>query len=89
MESNSEQIQRIVNYETLMEQAEALLRSLGMTQVRVRRHGRIARIEMLPEEISILLAERTNISAQLKSLGYSYVTLDLQGYRTGSLNEAL
>ena len=73
----------------MTDRAEALLRSLGMTQVRVRMHGRIARIEVLPEEISILLAERTNISAQLKALGYSYVTLDLQGYRTGSLNEAL
>jgi len=70
---------------------EKLLRSLGLTQCRLRHHGTIARIEAPPEEFSILLdsGRRGRLVAGIKDLGYTYVTLDLQGYRTGSLNEVM
>jgi len=72
-------------------EAETFLRDLGVRQVRVRHHGDTARIEAPPDKIPLLAAEdaRTRIVARLKELGYTYVTLDLQGYRTGSMNEAL
>ena len=71
--------------------AEEIVRKLGFTQVRVRHHGDIARIEVRPEEFGRLLTTpaRAKIINGLKRLGYAYVTLDLEGYRTGSLNEAL
>lgn len=71
--------------------AETFLRSLGFSQVRVRHHGAVARIEVPPEEISGICetSMRQRISRELKRLGYSYVSLDLEGYRTGSLNEIL
>ncbi|MFZ2054342.1 MAG: ATP-dependent sacrificial sulfur transferase LarE [Candidatus Aminicenantales bacterium] len=72
-------------------QAEELLRSLGLTQVRVRHHGDIGRLEVNPEEFPLLLkpTSRQKLIAGLKKAGYTYVTLDLEGYRTGSLNEPL
>lgn len=69
--------------------AEDYLFSLGFWQVRVRHHDEIARIEILPEEIGRLLEMREEITQKLNSLGFKYVTLDLQGYRTGSMNEVL
>lgn len=71
--------------------AEELLRGLGLTQVRVRHHGDMARLEVRPEEFPMLLkpASRQKLIAGLKKVGYIYVTLDLEGYRTGSLNEPL
>ena len=71
--------------------AEAFLHGLGMRQVRVRHHGNTARIEVPPECISSLAGAdaRKQIVARLKELGYAYVALDLQGYRTGSMNEVL
>jgi uncharacterized protein len=71
--------------------AEDLLRELGFGHVRVRHHGAVARLEVEPAMISRLLkAEvRGKISRGLKKLGYAYVALDLDGYRTGSLNETL
>ncbi len=71
--------------------AEAFLRSLGFRQVRVRHHDKIARIEVAPEELPRLveIEIRDQIQPFLKSLGFLYVTVDLAGYRTGSLNEAL
>lgn len=71
--------------------AEMLLRKLGFTQIRVRHHGETARIEVYPEEFSKILEEsvRKKIIAGFKRYGYLYITLDLAGYRTGSLNEAL
>jgi pyridinium-3,5-biscarboxylic acid mononucleotide sulfurtransferase len=71
--------------------AEDTLRKLGLVQLRVRHHGDIARIEVPVEEIPKLLAGRTRrqIVGRFKKLGYIYVTLDLEGYRTGSLNESL
>jgi len=72
-------------------QAEEFLRGLGLRQVRVRHHGDTARIEVPPEQISLLVgnAVRAQVVARFKELGYTYVTLDLQGYRTGSMNETL
>ena len=72
-------------------QAEAYLRSQGFKQVRVRHHGQIARIEVESEEIERLLDPdfRRTLAVRLKSYGYSYVTVDLEGYRTGSMNETL
>ena len=71
--------------------AEDVLRTLGAGQLRVRHHGPIARIEVAPGDFAKLLAPgvREKILARLKTLGYLYVTLDLAGYRTGSMNEAL
>ena len=69
-----------------VEQSEEFLRGKGFNQLRVRVHGKIARIEVLPEDFPKLLKIREEISARLKELGFDYVTLDLQGYRTGSLN---
>jgi uncharacterized protein len=71
--------------------AEEFLFSLGFTQIRVRHHGNIARIEMLPEDIARFTDKnlREKITKKFHDLGYTYVTLDLTGYRTGSLNELL
>ena len=75
----------------MVDQAEQLLLDMGFHQIRVRIHGNIARIEVLPEEIARLVEEenRTRIAKQLKEYGFDYVTLDLLGYRTGSMNETL
>lgn len=75
-------------------QAEQYLRSLGVRQLRVRHHvlpsgDAIARIETDDAGLAILLEARQQISERLKALGYLYVTVDLAGYRSGSLNEAL
>jgi uncharacterized protein len=71
--------------------AEDQLRALGFRQVRVRHHGETARIEVDRSEFGQLIADEVSgqISAALKRLGYTYVCLDLEGYRTGSLNERL
>lgn len=73
----------------MAERAEAFLLAAGFRQVRVRIHGEIARIEVLPEDFERLLSFRQQIVAELKSIGFRYISLDLTGYRTGSLNEAL
>ena len=75
----------------MIDRAEAFLKSIGFEQVRVRHHEEIARIELDPEDIPRFSVGDiyTRVSAELKSIGYQYVTLDLQGYRTGSLNESL
>jgi uncharacterized protein len=71
--------------------AEDQLRALGFRQVRVRHHGETARIEVDCSDFGRLLADEVpgQISTALKRLGYSYVCLDLEGYRTGSMNERL
>ncbi len=71
--------------------AEKILRELGFKQVRVRSHGDLARIEVESEALPKLASPgtRDHVAAELKKLGFTYVTLDLLGYRTGSLNEAL
>ena len=73
----------------MVEQAEQFLMSLGFRQIRVRIHGMMARIEVLPEAFDQIIAKRDNINKALKSPGFSYITLDLLGYRTGSMNELL
>ncbi len=74
-----------------VDKGERYLRSLGITQVRVRHHDRIARIEVMEEDIPRLLEEksRRRVISYFKELGYPYVTVDLEGYRTGSMNEVL
>lgn len=74
-----------------IETAEDRLRVQGFGQVRVRHHGDTARIELDPAQFGRLLAgdAAARIAAALKELGYTYVCLDLEGYRTGSMNEAL
>jgi len=72
-----------------IEQGEAFIESLGLTQVRVRSHGDVARIEVEPGELEKVLQEREAIVKGLSDMGFTYVTLDLKGYRTGSLNEVL
>ena len=71
-----------------IDEAEAYLRRLGFKQVRVRLHKEIARIELSAEELAKALRLRAPITDKLKELGFVYVTLDLQGYRTGSMHEA-
>lgn len=75
----------------IIEKAEKILRELGFTQIRVRHHDTIARIEVDPEEIPRFTEPeiRAQIVRQFRELGYLYVTLDLAGYRTGSMNEAI
>ena len=75
----------------MVDKAEQLLLDMGFHQVRVRIHGNIARIEVLPKEIAKIVEEenRTKIASKLKEYGFDYVTLDLLGYRTGSMNETL
>jgi len=75
----------------LVERGEAALRSLGFRQFRVRLHDNLARVEISHEEMSRALSPEmaAAISVRLKDAGFSYVALDLQGYRQGSLNETL
>lgn len=75
----------------MVDKAEQLLLDLGFRQVRVRIHGTIARIEILPGEFSKLTEKNTrlNIVNSFKEYGFSYVAMDLAGYRTGSMNETL
>lgn len=71
--------------------AEQFLYDLGIRQFRVRHHGELARIELDAEEITLLRQKkiRNQINDHYKTLGYEHVTLDLQGYRSGSLNEGI
>ena len=69
--------------------AETALRGLGLTQFRVRAHGKIARLEFAPEEMDVAWALRNRIAAAVHEAGFTWVAQDLDGYRTGSLNEAL
>ena len=74
-----------------IDEAEQFLRSLGLVEFRVRHHDTLARIEVNPKDIEKVMTEplRSKIAEKLKSLGFKFVTVDLQGYRTGSLNESL
>jgi uncharacterized protein len=71
--------------------AEDLLHTFGFRQVRVRHHGDTARIEVDRSDFGLLLSDglAKKVTASLKELGYTYVCLDLEGYRTGSMNEGL
>ena len=72
-----------------IERAESILQRMGFSQCRVRHHDSIARIEILPEEFEIALRHHQQIEERFKACGYQYVTLDLGGFRSGSLNEIL
>jgi len=72
-----------------VEQAERGLRRLGFRQVRVRHHDQVARIEVPPDEFDALMRSREQVVAVVCTAGYTYVALDLIGFRSGSLNEGL
>ena len=74
-----------------IDQGEQLLMELGFHQFRVRVHGDMARIELLPREMDRMLEEsvRNQVHEAFQKLGFTYVALDLKGYRTGSMNETL
>jgi pyridinium-3,5-biscarboxylic acid mononucleotide sulfurtransferase len=76
---------------TQVEQAEAALHTLGFPQVRVRHHGDVARIEIAIEDLprALSLAVLAEIAAAIKPLGFVYVTIDTEGYRSGSMNQTL
>jgi len=74
-----------------IDKSEARLRSLGFRQLRVRDHGTLARVELMVEDMERMLERgmREAVVAACREAGYIYVTLDLQGYRTGAMNEAV
>ena len=84
---------RLVTIENLsqVEQAEDALHTLGFLQVRVRHHGNLARIEIAREDLSraLTLSILDRITAALRPIGFTYITLDTQGYRSGSMNDVL
>jgi pyridinium-3,5-biscarboxylic acid mononucleotide sulfurtransferase len=69
--------------------AESALRALGFTEVRVRHHGTVARVEVPEEALERALARRHDVVAAVRSAGYAFVALDLEGFRSGSLNRVL
>lgn len=75
----------------MVEKAEEYLMSLGFRQMRVRIHGNLARLELMPEDFARMLDDslRMQVYETIKGYGFSYVSLDLKGYRTGSMNEIL
>lgn len=74
---------------SMVEQAEDYLKALGFCQVRVRNHKGIARIELLPDELDRAIKLKHQISKKLREIGFRYITLDLEGYRSGSMDEVL
>lgn len=73
----------------MVEKAETFLIQLGFKQMRVRIHGMMARIEVLESDFSKMMENRIIINDTLKSYGFTYITMDLQGFRTGSMNESI
>ncbi len=71
-----------------IEAAEAAVKALGFRQVRVRHHGDVARIEVEPDEIPLLMASRERVAGVVREAGYRFVSVDLDGYSTGSLNRS-
>jgi uncharacterized protein len=69
-----------------IEAGENVLNDFGLSRIRLRHHGAIARIEIEPAEFGLLLQHREEIVDRLVALGFTYITLDLAGYRTGSMN---
>jgi len=72
-----------------IEEAEAYLTSLGFGQLRVRLHGDLARIEVHKEDRKKILEQQSDVVKKLKRLGFTYITLDIEGYRSGSMDEVL
>ena len=75
----------------MIEEAEEFLKAKGFDDVRVRMHGNMARVEVSPKDIGMLASSgmRVSVTKKLRSLGFTYVSVDLEGYRMGSLNEVL
>ncbi len=71
----------------MVERAEEVLKRVGFRQIRVRMHGEIARIEVMEEELGQVFALRAEIIKELKGIGFKYITIDLEGYRSGSMDE--
>ena len=69
--------------------AEDALRLMGFEQLRVRDHGVVARVELPPDRIAEAVSKHDEIVRAIKPLGYTYVTIDLEGFRSGSMNETL
>jgi uncharacterized protein len=74
---------------SMIDQAEAFIMQLGFRQVRVRQHEKLARIEVAPKDLAEIVAVADTVTTKLQEIGYTYVSLDLKGYRSGSLNEVL
>jgi uncharacterized protein len=72
-----------------VEAGESAIKAMGFSHLRVRHHERVARIEVPPDRFLDVLAQREGIVAALQQAGYQYVTLDLAGFRSGSMNEVL
>jgi uncharacterized protein len=72
-----------------VEQAEDVLASFGFTQFRIRHHGDVARLELLPDEIPAALDRAADIESAIRACGYRFVAVDLRGFRSGSLNEGM
>lgn len=73
----------------MVEKSEDYLQTLGLTQIRVRYHGEIARIEVEKKEFNLIIKNSNKIVKYMKNLGFKYIALDLNGYLTGSLNKDL
>lgn len=74
---------------SMIERAEEYLSAQGFGQLRVRLHGRVARIELLREDFPRLFSIQADLATTFRLIGFSYVTLDLEGYRSGSMDEVL
>jgi uncharacterized protein len=74
---------------TKIDQSESYLRGLGIKQVCVRTHQEIARIEVEPQDMKLVLMYHKQITKKLQEFGYKYITLDLQGYVSGSMNKGV
>ena len=72
-----------------VDEAEKFIAKLGIEMVRVRHHGNTARIEVAPADMAKLVGYRDQILLKLTTLGFQYISIDLRGYRTGSMNEVL
>jgi len=72
-----------------IDRGEGLLRRLGFRQFRIRHHGNLARIEVDRNQFHLLLEKAAEVAAEMKEAGFLYVTMDLEGYRLGSMNDTL
>ena len=84
--SSNEHAQKLLRR---IDEGEAVLRRLGIRQLRLRHHGAVARIEIEPADFATVMEHREEIARALRSLGYTYVALDLEGFRSGSMNASL
>ncbi len=72
-----------------IERAERILQAMGFSQCRVRHHGEVARLELMPEEFALAIDRHGELVEAIRACGYAFVTLDLNGFRSGSLNHAV